>query len=563
MTEPASVLGAVVGGRYELVRKLGRGGMGEVYEARRRDLGDRIAVKLLREEEHDDPETRARFLREARTLAQVSSPHVVRIVDFEARAGEVAFLVMEYLEGQNASQIVRARGPFSPREVLPLVKQLCAGVAAIHAVGLVHRDIKPQNIMIVDGGPLGPIVKLVDFGLAKSTHVTERPLTDHLSVLGTPSFMAPEQVGGNATIDSRADVYGTAATFVAMATGKTLYEDGGVAVVAAILAGKRLSVHHVAPELGPMLCASLERALSGDRTLRHATIAELAVDIERGLLALQSSAHATIAGNVPFVMLTVDDPPPIAPMPAEARAPQATVPPRSQRSGTAPLAIPPLSHAPQTQAPVVTGPAHLLSGPPASGSGQVPFTPANVFRPSAQPPTTVPPPIGTYPSPRQAPIAGAPHSFSGAYAHPLAPSGKAPSGSGRIFVSVAVGFVAVLGLGAVVLVLFVARGPLASAPPPAPAPSPTSTAVLTSAETPGDAPKAAPPPPVRCVEGPGKCALFCAKLGASWKSCAAGCANTAEDPANCGACGHECAKDPRCRSARTCTCRGGRCEPRP
>lgn len=186
-------VGGVLGDRYEIVRKLGAGGMGEVFEARRMDLGDRVALKILREEDREDPELRARFLREAQTLARVQSPHVVRIVDFMAPPGQVAFIAMEFLEGNSAGELLRLRGPFSMREVGPLAQQMFAGLAAVHAVGLVHRDIKPQNLVIIDGGPLGPLLKIVDFGLAKTAVAPEgeRPITHHAGMLGTPSYMAP------------------------------------------------------------------------------------------------------------------------------------------------------------------------------------------------------------------------------------------------------------------------------------------------------------------------------------------------------------------------------------
>ncbi len=296
MTSSTSATGAILGRRYELLRKLGAGGMGEVYEARRIDLGDRVAVKLLREEDREDPELRERFLREARTLAQVASPHVVRIVDFMALPGEVAFLVMELIVGQSVAELLRTRGPFSPRELGPIAMQMFAGLGAIHAVGLVHRDIKPQNLMIVDGGPLGPILKIVDFGLAKATASGERPITHHAGMLGTPAYMAPEQVGGNATIDARADVYGAAATFLVLATGKKLYDDRSEPMIAAMLAGRRLPVAQVAPELGPALCGTLERALSTDRNLRHARIEDLSADIARDLATLSNSGPPTAFG---------------------------------------------------------------------------------------------------------------------------------------------------------------------------------------------------------------------------------------------------------------------------
>ncbi|MBK8213656.1 MAG: protein kinase [Myxococcales bacterium] len=511
MNPTSSAIGAILGGRYELIRKLGAGGMGEVYEARRRDLGDRVALKLLHEDEGADPELRARFLREARTLAQVASPHVVRIVDFQANPGEVAFLAMEYLQGQNAGELLRLRGPFSAREVLPLAKQMFAGLAAVHMLGLVHRDIKPQNLMIVDGGPLGPILKIVDFGLAKDTSSGERPLTDHATILGTPSYMAPEQVGGNATIDARADIYGAAATFIALATGKTLYEDQGAAVIAAILSGRRLPVAHVAPELGAPLCATLERALASDRNLRHARIEDLAAEVERGLLALGSGAPATFAAGVALdTTATVNDrsrieaaPAPQAPAPSlgapfpgapSLHAPNAAYAPATHAGFGGPAAMgqpaPRASHpsmpgtyppgsmqpppsmpyggAPQGSPPSMQGtypPGSMqrppMPGPPPSMPGTYP--PGSMQAPPSMhgPPPSMP---GTYPpGSMQRP----PESFqgtfppgqlsSGGYPVPTPAASASTSGGKGVVIGVAIGIVAMLGLAAVIVGVFFAR----------------------------------------------------------------------------------------------------------
>lgn len=505
MNPTSSAIGAILGGRYELIRKLGAGGMGEVYEARRRDLGDRVALKLLHEDENADPELRARFLREARTLAQVASPHVVRIVDFQANPGEVAFLAMEYLQGQNAGELLRLRGPFSAREVLPLAKQMFAGLAAVHTLGLVHRDIKPQNLMIVDGGPLGPILKIVDFGLAKDTASGERPLTDHATILGTPSYMAPEQVGGNATIDARADIYGAAATFIALATGKTLYEDQGAAVIAAILSGRRLPVASVAPELGAPLCATLERALASDRNLRHARIEELAAEVERGLLALGSGVPATFAAGVALdATATVNDrsrleaaPAPPAPAPSLAApfpgAPSLNAPPAAYAPAThagfggpaamgqptprgshpSPSTYPPGSMQPPPSMPYGGAP----QGPPPSVQGTYPpgsMQPPPRSMPGTYPPGSMrsppsmqgPPPSmpGTYPpGSMQRP----PESFqgtfppgqlsSGGYPVPIPAATPPPRNRNGVIIGVAVGLVATLGLAAVVVGVFFAR----------------------------------------------------------------------------------------------------------
>lgn len=531
MNPTSSAIGAILGGRYELIRKLGAGGMGEVYEARRRDLGDRVALKLLHEDEGADPELRARFLREARTLAQVASPHVVRIVDFQANPGEVAFLAMEYLQGQNAGELLRLRGPFSAREVLPLAKQMFAGLAAVHMLGLVHRDIKPQNLMIVDGGPLGPILKIVDFGLAKDTSSGERPLTDHATILGTPSYMAPEQVGGNATIDARADIYGAAATFIALATGKTLYEDQGAAVIAAILSGRRLPVASVAPELGAPLCATLERALASDRNLRHARIEELAAEVERGLVALGSGAPATFAAGVALdTTATVNDrscfevaPAPQAPAPSlgapfpgapSLNAPHAPHAPATHAGFGGPAAMvqpPRASHAsmPGTYPPGSMQPPPSMpyggapQGPPPSMQGTYPpgsmrpppsmpgtYPPGSMQAPPSMhgPPPSMP---GTYPpGSMQRPPESLQGTFppgqlsSGGYPVPTPAASASTSGGKGVVIGVAIGIVAMLGLAAVIVGVFFTR--TTEDPPDAAASLPKGTSPTAAAPTRAD-----------------------------------------------------------------------------
>jgi len=391
--------------------------MGEVYEARRIDLGDRVAVKLLHERDREDPELRARFLREAQTLARVASPHVVRIVDFSAAPGEVAYMAMEYLEGQNAGELLRLRGAFSVREVGPLAMQMFAGLAAVHAVGLVHRDIKPQNLMIVDGGPLGPIVKIVDFGLAKTTEGDDKPITHHAGMLGTPSYMAPEQVGGNATIDARADVYGAAATFLALATGKTLYDERGKeSVVAAMLEGRRLRVAEVAPELGVPLCTCLERALAADRNMRHARIEELASDVERGLAALGDTGPGTLA-HAPALGATGHATFATGPSPTLGGAPSAHGPgPRVPAPHAPSLAAPPAGYPTPPREPAPSGP-----GVPTLSGRAAPHSPGHAGPPPGGfPQSPAGPPSGGYPIPQG--HAGPP---SGGY--PLSPAGP-PSG---------------------------------------------------------------------------------------------------------------------------------------
>jgi len=493
--KPPSAVGAILGNRYEILKKLGSGGMGEVYEARRIDLGDRVAVKILREEDREDPELRARFLREAQTLARVASPHVVRIVDFNAAPREVAFLAMEYLEGQSAGDLLRVRGPFSIRELGPLASQMFAGLAAVHAVGLVHRDIKPQNLMVVDGGPLGPVVKIVDFGLAKTTQAApgEQPLTHHAGMLGTPSYMAPEQIGGNATIDARADVYGAAATILALATGKTLYDEHGDAVLSAILSGQRRTVREVAPELAPDLCAVLERALAADRNMRHARIEDLAAEVARAIGTIDSSGQATYA-SIPAMPIGNPSNMPLAPTaapfgreggghrggtlrtnppaPTSVRPPSSiheTRPPNSGRGHTSPLMMAPWSQ--RAPAPLEGG----MPPPSVARPSQPTFGP-----PPPQAPTYAPPPTGVHAS-------GAMHATGPQPSRPQVltrppETPKATSSRTALVFGAALFATALVGIG--LFVLFRIRAERnAAAPGPPTRPHSTTIATVTSRAT--------------------------------------------------------------------------------
>jgi serine/threonine-protein kinase len=202
----------LVAGRYRLLRTLGHGGMAVVELAEDVELRRTVAIKLLADGFARDAEIRKRFLREARLAAGLSHPNVVRVYDAGEHEGRPYF-VMEYIEGETLADLVRREGPLEPPRAVELVVQACAGIEAAHVAGLVHRDVKPQNLLMRPDG----VLKVVDFGIARPAAGTR--LTEVGTVLGSAAYMAPEQLdGGQAT--AAADVYGLGAVLYELLTAR-------------------------------------------------------------------------------------------------------------------------------------------------------------------------------------------------------------------------------------------------------------------------------------------------------------------------------------------------------
>src|SRR5436309_10008205 len=190
---------ATVAGRYSLERELGRGGMGVVYLAREVRLDRPVAIKLLPPSKASDPKLRERFLREARTAAKLSHPNVIPIHAVE-EIGEFVFFAMAYIEGETLTERVRNRGPLAPSEASRVLRDVAWALAYAHGQGVIHRDVKPDNILLENNGR----VLVVDFGIA-SVVAGAGGLTSE-EVVGTPEFMSPEQALGE-VVDARSDLY--------------------------------------------------------------------------------------------------------------------------------------------------------------------------------------------------------------------------------------------------------------------------------------------------------------------------------------------------------------------
>jgi serine/threonine-protein kinase len=207
-------------GQYQLQRQLGAGGMGEVYLAEHRLLKRPCAVKLIRPERAGDASTLRRFEREVRATTRLTHPNTIQIYDFGNTASGTIFYVMEYLSGLSLEEMVKRHGPLPPGRAVYLLRQLCGALHEAHLLGMVHRDLKPSNVMICEIGGQHDVAKLLDFGLVQEGDRAATQLTHEGIILGTPSYMSPEQVDGRDRVDARSDMYSLGATAYFALTGE-------------------------------------------------------------------------------------------------------------------------------------------------------------------------------------------------------------------------------------------------------------------------------------------------------------------------------------------------------
>ncbi|MCB9614395.1 MAG: serine/threonine protein kinase [Sandaracinus sp.] len=266
------LLGVELEQTYRLADELGRGGMGTLYLARHRRLRRDVAVKVIHAAFATHELALARFFREAEALARVRSPHVVQVLDaLKVPDGRPA-LVVEHLEGEDLQARLNRDGRMGVDEALALAVELCRGLAAAHAVGVVHRDLKPSNVFLDERAG---VAKLIDFGVA---HLDgDAALTRTGTVVGTPAYMAPEQVRGSAGVDGRADVYGVGAVLYRCLTGRAPYEGSTpTAVLSKVLEGPPEPPRALAPELPAEAETLVMRAMARDPETRFRSADELA-----------------------------------------------------------------------------------------------------------------------------------------------------------------------------------------------------------------------------------------------------------------------------------------------
>ncbi len=268
--------GTVVGHNVRLKRLLGRGGMGSVWVAEHEALETEVAVKFISPEIAAIPEAVARFKREATAAAQLKSPHVVQIFDHGVTPDGLPFIVMELLEGEDLATRIGRTGKLPVAEVAAIVNQAGKALGRAHARGIVHRDIKPDNIFLVDAGGEA-FVKLLDFGIAKRSADAALNMTSTGTMVGTPYFMSPEQVMSAKDADFRSDLWSLAVVAYNALTGRVpFFAETLGALCVAIHGGNFVPVTRGAPELPPALDGWFQRALARDPVARFASAKELA-----------------------------------------------------------------------------------------------------------------------------------------------------------------------------------------------------------------------------------------------------------------------------------------------
>ncbi|MDH5491743.1 MAG: protein kinase [Myxococcales bacterium] len=271
-SEPAPadpLLGQVVDGRYRVVRPIGEGGMGRVYEAMHVVLGRPLALKVLRQEMMADADSVRRFFQEARACSAIGHPNIVDISDFGELPDGRAFFAMEFLLGDSLADRIR-QGPLSSAEALPILRQIASALGAAHTQGIIHRDVKPENVLLVQGAHGASFVKVLDFGVAKVGDAASK-LTQTGMIFGTPHYMSPEQARGE-PIDPRTDVYSLGIVAYEMLTGKLPFEaDTFMEVLSKQLFEAPATLSDLGRHVGP-LEPLVMRALSKHRDDRFETM---------------------------------------------------------------------------------------------------------------------------------------------------------------------------------------------------------------------------------------------------------------------------------------------------
>ncbi|MEO2089820.1 MAG: serine/threonine-protein kinase, partial [Gemmataceae bacterium] len=260
-------------GQYALQRKLGEGGMGEVFLAEHRLLKRPCAIKFIRPDLAAHPATAARFEREVRAVTGLTHPNTVRVYDY-GRADDGGFYcVMEYLDGPTLDELVKAGGPLPPGRAVRLLRQVCGALGEAHAAGLIHRDLKPGNVIVAAPGGQPDVAKLLDFGLVHDlSAAADDRLTRTGTVLGTPAFMSPEQAAGETAVDARSDVYSLGAVAYFTLTGRPPFAGKSLGQ---ILAAHRNEPPPPLPGVPDRLAAVVTRCLAKDPADRFPSVADL------------------------------------------------------------------------------------------------------------------------------------------------------------------------------------------------------------------------------------------------------------------------------------------------
>jgi serine/threonine-protein kinase len=315
-TTGAPRIGEVIAEKYRVERVLGIGGMGIVLAVTHLQLGEPYAIKCLLPGGAADPETVERFMREARAAVRIKSEHIARVSDVGQLASGAPYILMEYLTGQDLSELLESAGPLSVRDAVEYVLQACTGIAEAHALGIVHRDLKPSNLFLTKRLDGASLVKVLDFGISKALGdgAPDNPsLTQTTSVFGSPAYMSPEQIRSAKNVDFRTDVWALGVILFELLTGKTPFTaetSGGL--LSAIAADEPHRLRELRPDAGAELDAIVARCLEKKVQNRFQSVSELASALEpfRSANSLVSVGRIRRLSNAPPTRTVV----PVAPL---------------------------------------------------------------------------------------------------------------------------------------------------------------------------------------------------------------------------------------------------------
>ena len=271
--------GDLIADKYKVERVLGIGGMGAVVLALHENLGQQVAIKILLREARSNPEACARFLREARSAVRIHNEHVARVTDVGTLASGAPYMVMEYLVGRDLAQLVADAGQLPVSEAVDYVLQACEAIAEAHSLGIVHRDLKPSNLFLSRHSDGTALVKVLDFGISKSTTMAkdQASLTSVSSVMGSPGYMSPEQLRSSKNVDARTDIWALAVILYELLTGKHVFEsDSLTGLVAMISLDPAMPMRTHRPDLPEALDAVVLKCLEKEPAFRPTDVAELA-----------------------------------------------------------------------------------------------------------------------------------------------------------------------------------------------------------------------------------------------------------------------------------------------
>lgn len=276
----------ILNGQFQILQKIGVGGMGAVYKALQPAMNRMVAVKILHPKLANRKDLVSRFRREARAMSHLTHPNTVKVYLYGELEDGSLYIVMEYLEGKNLNQTVRAEGPMPLQRALPILIQVCHALEEAHRAGIIHRDLKPENIFLSHQGGMRDFAKVLDFGLAKVTEREMRPgsviLTQEGMVFGTPEFMSPEQAQGK-PLTAASDIYSLAVILYEVLTGKLPFEaKNPMEYIQLHVLAKPQPIDGRVPgkAFPPLLWRILERALAKRPEERYASGAEFAHALE-------------------------------------------------------------------------------------------------------------------------------------------------------------------------------------------------------------------------------------------------------------------------------------------